>query len=351
MKIGIYSDLHISKTSSIIPLYNGESEYTTRLQMIIDTGKWMYNTFKKQKVDFIVNCGDTLDTSTVKAEELTALNQFYSFSKGVKEYHIVGNHEIADSNGKFYSSSILSAYKFIEIIDTPKTIDVGIKISFLPYKKAEDISYSLIEKLNADLLFSHIDIKGSALRPDYILDTGVEPEYLADNFKMVINGHLHTPEVIETTHNKVINIGSVSSISFVDSNSYIPSVCILDTDTMEIERFNNPCSILFRKHTVNSTSDMLSYLRKLNANYKYILNITCPYSLKQEIKNILDSEEKVLASRIIMDTRNVETVSESKINIQNLLNIDIKDEFIKFIKNENLNTYGKIEDYINIINI
>ena len=353
MKIGIYSDLHISKTSSIIPLYNGNGNYTTRLQMIIDTGRWMYETFDKNNVDIIVNCGDTLDSSVVKAEELSALNQFYGYSKGIKEYHIVGNHEMSDSNGYFYSNSILSAFDFIEIIDVPKTIELDKKISFLPYRKTEDIPYAMIEKLKADILFSHIDIKGSKLRCEYILDTGVEPEYLADNFSLTINGHLHTPEVVETTHNRVINIGSVSSISFVDSNTYIPSVCILDTDTMEIERFNNPHSILFRRHNCNNVQDMLEYLRKLNPNYKYILNITCPFNIKQEIKNIVENEEKILAHRIILDTNEFDMVTKKSndLNIQSMLNVDVKDEFIKFIKENNLNTYGKIEKYIEVINM
>ena len=41
-KIGIYSDVHISHNSSIMPTFLGEydNKYTTRLKMCIDSMKW-----------------------------------------------------------------------------------------------------------------------------------------------------------------------------------------------------------------------------------------------------------------------------------------------------------------------
>lgn len=354
MKIGIYSDLHISRTSSILPLYYGDSKYTTRLQMIIDTGKWMYKIFKNKNVDFIVNCGDTLDTSTVRAEELSALKEFYSYSTGVQEYHIVGNHEMADGNGKFYSTTLIDNLDYVNIIDEPKKLKINDKLSiaFLPYMKAENIQYSDLEKINADILFSHIDIKGSALRPDYILDTGVEPEYLADNFSVTINGHLHTPEVIETSHNKVVNIGSISSISFVDSNSYIPSVCIFDTDTMKYERYNNPYSILFRRFNVDDVSTFLDDIRKLKSNYRYVLNVLCPFDIKEEIKSIINGTKNVIASRVtvVSNKELADFKTNSDIDIHRLVSMDIKEEFINFLKQNSTLLNAPVDEYIEILN-
>ena len=50
MKIGIYSDVHISRTSSIMPLYlNENSKYTLRLQNCINSMNEMYQTFENKK--------------------------------------------------------------------------------------------------------------------------------------------------------------------------------------------------------------------------------------------------------------------------------------------------------------
>ena len=75
-RILIYSDLHCSYTSSILPLYSKNTNgFTTRLQMIIDTGKWISDIAEKEPVDLIVNGGDTFDSILVKAEELSAVQK------------------------------------------------------------------------------------------------------------------------------------------------------------------------------------------------------------------------------------------------------------------------------------
>ena len=351
MKIGIYSDLHLCRTTGIMPLYCKDSDkYTTRLNMIVNTAKWMYDEFEKNGVDFIVNCGDTVDSSVLKADELSALKDFYNYSKGTQEYHIVGNHEMSDDESRIYSTYILGQLPFVKIFDKSiKIIVDGVKIAFLPYIKPNKISYDIFNELSADILFSHIDIIGSNLRGTYILEDGVEPEILAEKFKMVINGHLHTSEKIETSKNSVWNIGSVSSISFVDSNVYVPSICILDTDTYKIKRIENPHSILFRKYHINSIDDLKNRINSLNKSNKYIVNVKCKYSLKDDVKDFLKSYDNIITSRVTIDTMATNDNELQKINISDIFTFDIESEFIKFLKETNSCTNGTIEDYISVI--
>ena len=73
MKIGIYSDVHISRTSSILPLYlNDQSKYTLRLENCINSMNDMYQTFEDRNVDVIINCGDTFNSHTISADEMSA---------------------------------------------------------------------------------------------------------------------------------------------------------------------------------------------------------------------------------------------------------------------------------------
>ena len=43
MRIFIYSDLHISRTSSIMPLTSSINKYTYRQNMILELGKYLEN--------------------------------------------------------------------------------------------------------------------------------------------------------------------------------------------------------------------------------------------------------------------------------------------------------------------
>ena len=113
--LGIYSDVHTVNKSSIMPYHSTDSKYSVRLQMIIDTFKWMYNVFENEHVDVICNCGDLFDSHIVRAEELNAISDCYRYSKGTREIHIIGNHEIFDNNRNFYSTAMLKNFPFIEI--------------------------------------------------------------------------------------------------------------------------------------------------------------------------------------------------------------------------------------------
>lgn len=345
MKIGIYSDLHISTTSSIMPLYYKDSKYTTRLQMIIDTSKWMYKTFSDNNVELILNGGDTLDSHTLKSPEISALSEFYSNSKGVPEIHIPGNHEVFSNNLDFYSDSILRNLSFIKIYDKPtKVNDI---ISVIPYMSTDNIMPDMLKSISNKILLSHIDIKGSHLRPEYIMDDGIDAEILAEYFNLTINGHLHTAEKIDTSKNLVYNIGSISSISFSDNNNYIPSICIIDTDTLEIKRFNNPFAILFRKITINTIEDLITKLNKLDSGYRYIIRVSTPYDIRDDVKSIISSKANIITYRVVS---NIASNSKSIANNIKIDSIDnIEDEFINYISNNRDIINYPLDKYIEVI--
>lgn len=355
MKIGIYSDLHISYTSSIMPLYHtSDSKYTTRLDMIVNTARWMYELFKDNNVDVIANCGDTLDSNNLRAEEITALSDFYSYSKRTTEIVIPGNHEMLDSELEFYSSHILKNIGFTKVYDSPTKLDDT--ISVLPYTKTENITPALLKSISNKVLFSHIDIAGSHLRPDYIMDSGTDPELLAEYFDIVINGHLHTPEIIKTTKNKVINIGSVSSMSFNDNNQYVPSVCIYDTETGSLDRHNNPCAILFRRYTCNNLQDVMDKLSEVRTSkYKHIVRFTVPYEIVREIRSVLATEvmaanSNIVSYRVVSKaiTHTERVTLEGK--PQETHKVDLTEEFSDFIKQGNTPLLHPVASYMGIIN-
>ena len=352
--IGIYSDPHIGYTSSILPLYSDTGKYTTRLSMILDTYKWMYKVFEENHVDLIFNGGDTCDKNILRSEEITALSDAYSYSKGTREVSILGNHEILDINRNYSSVATLKNYPFIDIYTDPCIVsniklDDGTSIAVLPYMKADDVTADLLKSIKADILLSHIDIRGSHLRIDYTADTGVDPELLAEYFGLVINGHIHTYEVIPSSKNKVINIGSCTSGSFSDDNHYIPGIAIYDTVTKQFKRFDNPYAILFRRMSVSSLSDLMSKIKQYNNGYKYSFRITAPYDIADDIRNYISKLDYVVAYRVVGDVSKMklrtEMFSPGKIDGID----DTALEFKKYIRSGSVPLNHPIEDYIQFI--
>lgn len=336
MKIGIITDIHASFTSSIMPIHKEGSIYTTRLQMVIDSIKWSQNLFKEKGVDLVVNIGDLFDNHIVRAEELTAVSEAY-YSTDIDEIYVLGNHETLDVNRKFHSSSILENFDHVTVVSHPSVINYkGYNLSILPYMSPDMIKPDVLNNIKGNILFSHIDIRGSHLRPDYTAEFGVEPEMLSMYFNHVFNGHIHTAErILPEKGYDIRNVGSLTSTSFSDSNEYVPSAHIYDTDTNEFVSYQNPYAILFRRFSANSIKEVIDKLERYNNQFKYILRVTVPYDIREETSKIVESKSNVITSRIISDIskenkdfKNLE-ITES---INSVKSDNIKVEFLNFLK-------------------
>ena len=123
MKILLYSDLHISRTSSIMPTTISNSKYTFRQNMIIELGKFLALIAENEKPDLIINLGDTFDQCTITSYDVQTASEFFKqFEKlsNIKHYVLVGNHEMVNQN--FNAIALLNNISNIEVIDEPCTI-------------------------------------------------------------------------------------------------------------------------------------------------------------------------------------------------------------------------------------
>lgn len=347
LKVLIYTDLHCSYNSSILPLFkDSKSKYTIRLDMILKTGKWISQIAKEENVDIIINGGDTFDNIIVKTEELECISEFFRNFQELKipHYITVGNHEKV--NDDFNAVEILSNYPEIKIIKEPTKIND--KISILPHMDSKKVTNALLKTISNDILVSHIDIQGSCLRDSYILDFGVNPELLASHFKFVANGHLHTAEHLETTQNEVWNIGGVSSISFVDNQEYLPSLVILDTDTLTFKRIPNPHSILFRRFTIDSLKDLVKDLKELDKNYKYALTVKYTnYDIKADVQETLEKNKKVIAFKLVNAFVNKTKLNQDTSSLA--ANLDVTSKFIDFLNEHTDSLKYDAKEYLSIV--
>ena len=337
MKIFMYSDLHISRTSSIMPLTSSINKYTYRQNMILELGKYLENIIDEQKPDLIINLGDTFDNHTITSYDIDIASKFFECFRMFNIPHIVlvGNHEMI--NQDFNAIEILNNINNITVISEPSTVNTDIilltklslqqpnvKLAFLPYCDYRDI----LEFPEGDFLFSHQDIQGSCVRGDFKLPNGIDQNDLS-KYKLVFNGHIHKSSIMKN----IINVGSISTHSFSDDQENVPKCYIFDTNTLDLTTYKPTCCPLFRKVEIKKNiSELYAFMDQLDKNYKYILHIICPFELKDEIKSFIEQNEFVINSRISIIGSIKEVKEENKNNTINLSsNIDILQNFKDFL--------------------
>ena len=344
MKILIYSDLHISKTSSILPLnYDKSSKFSFRQNMIIEIGKYLANIADENNVNMIINLGDTFDVNTVTSYDITTASEFFKCFKYINVPHLVlvGNHEMV--NQDFNAIKLLGNITNITVISEPCTInssicsilypdasmietnstDDSVSLAFLPYCNYKDI----LEFPDGDFLFSHQDIQGSSIRGNIVLPDGIDKNILKEKYKLVFNGHIHKASIMDN----VINVGSVTTHSFADDNLSVPQCYIFDTDTLNLTTFKPTICPLFRKLDALDRFDLCKQLDNLDKNYKYIINCSCPYEYKDDIKAILATYNSVLNYKLTVKIDKEIKSNEKAEAILQQSNLDITKSFEEFL--------------------
>lgn len=346
MKIGIYSDVHISRTSSILPLYQNEnSKYTLRLQNCINSMNEMYETFENENVDLIVNCGDTFNSHTISADEISAYLDI-NHKSFCKEMIIVGNHD--KYNNAFNSIELANMFDNIDVIDDTHvlrndTSDVDLYfINYFDPKNFNNIIDDLLTKYpkqhKKSILFMHGDIDGSLLFGNLRVENQISKSKLIEKFDIIINGHIHCNETIYNKDDKkIINIGSLTTHSFADSNKHVGRYYILDTYDMSIKSFEAKDQVLFRTYEINNENDIIKLKEQLMLKpFKKIVKIKCPYDLKDNIESICqDDDYNIIKYKFIFIYDNNINESDDKIN-ESIKTINdsklIDDKFLDFLK-------------------
>lgn len=373
MKILMYSDIHISRTSSILPVGNMD-KYTYRQQMIIETAKLICNIAEQQDVDLILNLGDTFDQHTLTSYDVEVASEFFKQFRLLNKPHLVlvGNHEMINKN--YNAVKLLSNIPNITVIDKPSTIsgniitnntdDSNLQLAFLPYNNFKNI----VDIPKGDFLISHNDIQGSEIRSGIKLPEGLSLEQLK-SYKLVFNGHIHKSGIFSN----IVNVGSSTTHSFSDDNDSLPKVYVFNTATLDLNSFVNKTCPLFRTFKIQSLEDLKNLLtNNLDLTYKYILHIISPYSIKDEVKQLLnkllvspkhicddiaknDTDYKVQLLNYKVTTYLTEQEkqaqqqdSQPSENVSNTTNLDITSSFKEFLTTVDLKY--PMQMYMDVLN-
>lgn len=307
MRLLVYADPHWSVYSSIIrsrDIYNGK-EYSTRLIHLIQSISWVESMAEKHRCDAIICLGDFFDKESLNSEEISALSDVV-FSSNIPHYFIVGNHEIGRGDGSFSSSFLMRLCPNTTVFDSVNkiTVDGGkTELCFIPYMLKKEINlYDVIGEQTTEkrIVFSHNDILGINYGA-YISESGVDVTSIDRCCDLYINGHIHNGSCIG---NKIINVGNLVGQNFSeDSFKYEHRVAIIDTENAtkdRIEYIENPYSFNF--YIMNFCNNSMEYAEKEIKSLKDFSVVSVKISESQlKIKEIVESSEKIVGSRIIIE--------------------------------------------------
>lgn len=294
MRLGIYSDAHFSKTSSILVGRSAESGYSRRLDTLVKSFEWMYRKFDEHGTDLIINCGDMTSSETIASEENSAIAKALSFSRRVPEFHLLGNHEIKDSGRVYSSIDLIGGYPHCRIIRDNTTIQLpGLRLVFIPYTAGAEAASDLQEKLlgigDPCIVFSHLNYSGEGLLSGngFVSADGIDKDtvLLNANIRRIFNGHLHNPLEV----GRYTQIGSLVGNGFGDSYAFSkPRIIIYDTDTDSSVSLPNPHAVLFQKIKADSMSDLRRKIAELGEGQRCVQAV-CPLSLRERVSEYISA--------------------------------------------------------------
>lgn len=292
MLIGVYADAHFSLNSSVV--LGSKNSLSGRLTYLIESFKWMYELFSKQKVEKIIDLGDLADSYNLRAEEITAISQALSYNTDIPEIHILGNHERLSKSGEINSVEFLENIPNHRLIKNVTQEKIGdLDVTYIPYGIYEDGCFDDLEKTS--VAFSHIDIFG-ADTGGWSLKSGLSPKYITKRFNLTINGHIHNGSWV--VDKKIINIGSLSGQNFSSKVlNWKPSVAILDTETLKIKLYENPYALNFYTKNFETVNEVVKFLKSLDGE-RNVLQLKIPMAISDDVKSLIDKSDAVLASRI-----------------------------------------------------
>lgn len=339
MKIGIYGDVHWSTYSSIVR--SRGKEYSTRLENLIKSVSWAEEITEKNNCDAVICLGDFFDRPDLNAEELSALLKI-KWAKGtVKEHHfIVGNHESTLSSLVYNSTNALSNNENFFIVDGPQRLmTADADILFLPYTleehrksiteywnmtEPEEVYYP--ESKQNRIIFSHNDLKNVQYGA-YLSKEGFDLKDIENNSDLFINGHIHNGTFLNDKET-ILNLGILTGQNFSeDASGYTHFVCVLDTETLKLEFFENPHAFNFYKLNV-ATVDDLKKLTKLKNNA--VITLKCEETLLNDARELIKTLPNIVEQRIIT-YKNITTLSSETETSTDLSITDHLNQFYNFI--------------------
>lgn len=249
---------------------------------------WLNGTIEQHRPDLYVCLGDDMHShAIVRSEILTELRYHFDYvlSLGIPIVYVVGNHDCSRPNDMKYHAlqSMIGLNPNLHIVDKPQDL---FGMTFVPYiHKSEDFP-----KQSLPICVAHQTFKGADYG-DITTKDGVDATSV-HGADIIISGHIHKRQRLDTGGAEVIYIGSPFSQSASDINQ-VKGVAIFNTDIYAEEFLVCPLptwkGIKFELGPTFNAEEMHEELMEtLNDKDHWVVEITGP---KSEILGYLGSKK------------------------------------------------------------
>ena len=267
-------------------------------------------------VDMVVCLGDFFDRPELNAEEISSLHEIV-WNQSVPHYFLVGNHEMGINDLNYSSSHLFALIPNCIVIKNNHSETINrIKFRFIPYT-LNPTKEDLVE--DNTIIFSHNDIAGIQMGK-FVSAHGFNIEDIKNSCKLFINGHLHNGTKI---CDGVINIGNLTGLNFgEDALNYEHNIFILDTDTLQIEAYENPYAFNFYKLDLTKKKSELNFFKPNS-----VVMIKCWEKDSDYYNEYLSNIPNIIKYRVLIEyARQEETDTEEQ-----LLTIDHLKKFKEYV--------------------
>lgn len=207
-----------------------------------------FPTLDKEGIKHIVHMGDVFDSrrgiefKSLKWAKRVVFDPLKE--RGITVDMMVGNHDAYYKNTNDINAVdlLLEEYDNVTPYSETATVDLdGRKAIYVPWinEDNEQVTYKAIDKTDATVAFGHLELCGFKVNNYVTMDHGADPKVF-DKFEKVFSGHFHT----RSNNGKVYYLGNPYEMFWSDVGD-TRGFTILDTDTLEFTRVNNPYRLFY----------------------------------------------------------------------------------------------------------
>lgn len=346
MKIIAIGDIHASgfNDDAIVNGYPARLSYIKEsLDFIIDYGR------KNNIKDFVI-VGDIYNDKTIiynNSQDM--LVNFFIQNNDLNFTLISGNHDLSATGENQKSAiSVFQKYPNVHcILKEPEVIDKYNGV-FIPYAHDFLSQYRKIDIGNNQILFAHVGLNEGVLQSGL---SRIDKLKISDinKFKLLILGHYHKPQKIETKETIGYYVGSLFPKDWNDKNEQ-KRFLVVDTETLDVESVDIICDNIpqFKEYVItnNTTTEErnnifeLAKIEKKKGNKVRVVNKSSNKMSKKEKEDIADM---ILVENVEVDITNRGiTVTQTKLEqckrYTEIKEIENKDKYI-----ERLNEWKLLE--------
>jgi DNA repair exonuclease SbcCD nuclease subunit len=249
MKVALITDTHFGARSDSIPFDNFFAKFYTEV---------FFPHLEQAGIKTIIHLGDVFDRRKFINYNTLKKCREYFFDKardlGIDVHMIAGNHDTFFKNTNEVNSLDLLLREYGNVITYSDAEEIkldGKNLLLVPWICSGNYAETMevVDKSNAQAVFGHFEFSGFEMYRGHKNDHGMGTERF-DRFPLVCSGHFHH----RSRSGNILYLGNTYEFTWSDYNDP-RGYHLYDTETNEVEFFENPFQIFHKIYYDDTTSD------------------------------------------------------------------------------------------------